>query len=685
MTKDIFRSLLPLAAIPLVGCVLPHAIIRGDQDVMVLDETAMDTLDGADAIDEPAVVDAGLDVRDELPPVDDVPGDTGLDVLPEASRDVLVADAPCTPGTAQCGARCVDLSADSNHCGVCGVVCGAGRACSSGRCECAGTTVECSGACVDVATNVSHCGMCDKPCDPTGVPGASVVCTGGMCGVRCPDGATRVGATCVVAPLSASATCPGQMLTLLAAQSVVVNGTLAGTTDALRSSGDCDLRGGERVFQFTAPAAGTVTLELTSFAAVGFYVRRAVCTSGTQAICRASDSPANYRIGAFSVVAGEQLFVVVDREASATTMLDFTLRIVHEAGCGTTVREGAQCADGNSVPGDGCDANCRIESGTLAERCPGASDGVLRSNDRVVRMQSDGRALAMRTYQCTPDGMSTTAIGAGSLRERVISVETSAGAPFRAEVIRRSSYSAANRGDYLLTEWQSCAMPPAVNRCVDLRDSQGERIDSSTVASGAAARRSIGIGDRGDTTYEVVVTPARCGDGVLGPAEECDDGNGTAGDGCTACMVDPACVLTETTDSTDASPLVWPSACATLRINGTLSPGIAGADTSDLLVFDAFGGDVVRWATWRGTPGNCPANYDNIVHVLAPGAAAFPAVFSCSTTGSVGCFDDGATWCSDATFLVPTTSPNHRLRIAKYNNSGTGTEAYTMVFTRVRN
>jgi len=46
-----------------------------------------------------------------------------------------------------------------------------------------------------------------------------------------------------------------------------------------------------------------------------------------------------------------------------------------------------------------------------------------------------------------------------------------------------------------------------------------------------------GIDDPGDDAGDTTNTPV-CGDGVVQPGEECDDGNDIAGDGCTQCIAD---------------------------------------------------------------------------------------------------------------------------------------------------
>jgi hypothetical protein len=92
-----------------------------------------------------------------------------------------------------CMDRCVDLTADMNHCGMCGRACGVGTRCMAGQCSCpeSGTTL-CNNACVDTQTDDDNCGMCGKKCM------APTTCMAGAC--KCPNGSTGdtiCGDTCV--------------------------------------------------------------------------------------------------------------------------------------------------------------------------------------------------------------------------------------------------------------------------------------------------------------------------------------------------------------------------------------------------------------------------------------------------------------------------------------------------------
>lgn len=92
----------------------------------------------------------------------------------------------CTP-TAQQGQSaqakvCVDLTANSKHCGGCNKACPAGYVCEQSLCTlpCPQGQQACNNQCVDIQTSNAHCGGCDLPCEGSGftcVTGACVFCT----------------------------------------------------------------------------------------------------------------------------------------------------------------------------------------------------------------------------------------------------------------------------------------------------------------------------------------------------------------------------------------------------------------------------------------------------------------------------------------------------------------------------
>jgi hypothetical protein len=74
-------------------------------------------------------------------------------------------DGAC-PAAECCGGVCVDLTSDTDHCGLCG------KACQQGVDDC------CNGACLDVTLDESNCGSCGLVCPGT-------VCFGGECSTTC--------------------------------------------------------------------------------------------------------------------------------------------------------------------------------------------------------------------------------------------------------------------------------------------------------------------------------------------------------------------------------------------------------------------------------------------------------------------------------------------------------------------
>lgn len=72
---------------------------------------------------------------------------------------------------AWCGTNCVNLIADANNCGACGVVCGAGPvnshpACAASTCSfaCNSGYSQCGSSCVDLHGDPNNCGACGNQC-----------------------------------------------------------------------------------------------------------------------------------------------------------------------------------------------------------------------------------------------------------------------------------------------------------------------------------------------------------------------------------------------------------------------------------------------------------------------------------------------------------------------------------------
>jgi hypothetical protein len=79
------------------------------------------------------------------------------------------ADCVCGIGTTKCDTSCVDLNADHENCGMCGMACAADRFCNQGMCDliCTPPVVLCTGQCVDFSSDDGNCGSCGFACAPT--------------------------------------------------------------------------------------------------------------------------------------------------------------------------------------------------------------------------------------------------------------------------------------------------------------------------------------------------------------------------------------------------------------------------------------------------------------------------------------------------------------------------------------
>jgi hypothetical protein len=127
-----------------------------------------------------------------------------------------------------CGDACIDLSADSDHCGACGNACLPGEICTGGKCLCGSGSIVCGGACVsgtccngssgetcvtgsccsphgcqDLQGDAANCGVCGFQCKP------NEICDSGIC--KC-KGASGELQTCIGSQectLAAGCACPG--------------------------------------------------------------------------------------------------------------------------------------------------------------------------------------------------------------------------------------------------------------------------------------------------------------------------------------------------------------------------------------------------------------------------------------------------------------------------------------------
>ena len=99
----------------------------------------------------------------------------------------------CEEGMTSCAGTCVDLVADPDNCGACGLVCNSSEVCSKGQCSLACQTgfTACERACVNLRNDIAHCGECGEACQP------GEVCSDGQCALSCEEHMTDCDGSCV--------------------------------------------------------------------------------------------------------------------------------------------------------------------------------------------------------------------------------------------------------------------------------------------------------------------------------------------------------------------------------------------------------------------------------------------------------------------------------------------------------
>ncbi|MBX3191746.1 MAG: DUF4215 domain-containing protein [Labilithrix sp.] len=191
----------------------------------------------------------------------------------------------------------------------------------------------------------------------------------------------------------------------------------------------------------------------------------------------------------------------------------------YRAECGNGVLDpGEPCDDGNKTSGDGCSSTCQVEA---ASSCPGTT----------IPLTPAGNARRGSVSDDTSTGASTMAsdvCGGGNGKDLVYAFTTDVAG--RARVRLDASFAA------ILAVRKTCAAPSSEVACKQVAPAGG----STEIALPMAANETAYVivdgtaGQSGAFTIDIEVSAAYCGDGVATYPEQCDDGNTTAGDGCSA-------------------------------------------------------------------------------------------------------------------------------------------------------
>lgn len=215
--------------------------------------------------------------------------------------------------------------------------------------------------------------------------------------------------------------------------------------------------------------------------------------------------------------------------------------------CGNDALEaGELCDDGNRVPGDGCDADCALEG--LAESEPNEDGspepgGVAIVGNDFSAQNANGPFSANTTIIATLEPVGDEdvfAIENTDTAARTVQIAT-----YNSQFGLHTSCNTSLDTVLHIRDEQGASLAYNDNRVQDPRDA------CASVGYQIPAGRTVyaHVSDFGDDaafpapTYALVVEfTARCGDGVVGGLEECEDGNASPGDGCSpTCRMEYQC------------------------------------------------------------------------------------------------------------------------------------------------
>jgi cysteine-rich repeat protein len=277
-----------------------------------------------------------------------------------------------------------------------------------------------------------------------------------------------------------------------------IHASTVGRTNVLSStcSESADNPGPDSAYRLIAEHTGKLELEIESDSLVHVTVAKSCKPSETQTSCTTD-------VLGVPVTKGEELFVVVESHSSADAG-DFVLRaFTRELDvCGDGYRDPDEpCDDENLDPLDGCSASCELEA---SETEPNVSVG-------DANPYEDGFVGSIESAE----------------DEDLILVELPTGkSSITVELLGFGSDCARYALDSALELAAGDALTPLASD-----DDSGEGFCSRLVEAGLAGGNYYVkvLGSAGAETpfpYRLKVSVNRCGDGILGPGEACDGGNG---------------------------------------------------------------------------------------------------------------------------------------------------------------
>jgi cysteine-rich repeat protein len=302
--------------------------------------------------------------------------------------------------------------------------------------------------------------------------------------------------------------------------------------------------------------------------------------------------------------------------------------------CGNGIlNTGETCDDGGMVSGDGCSSACAVEAGWMCSGMPSTCAGICGDGMRVgAETCDDGNtvttdccvscAAACSTMEVEPNDSAATALpitsgatgGITAGDHDYYAITLTGPSNVRIETFDGTG-GACTGVDTFVTLYR------ADGTTVVASDDDGgigacSLIDPATVVAARALPAGtyyVMVRAFSATavipTYDVrvTITASGCGDSFLNTGEECDDGNVTAGDGCSATCTFEAARITEVEPNDDGTPMT----------GGT---GIVGNDINATAVANANANGAITASTIVSGALN-PAGDEDLFAISNPGAA----------------------------------------------------------------
>ncbi|MBI5536883.1 MAG: DUF4215 domain-containing protein [Deltaproteobacteria bacterium] len=437
--------------------------------------------------------------------------------------------------------------------------------------------------------------------------------------------------------------CPGVQIPLTGTGTDPRVGTVSGTTVGmcadLEASCNSNNTAPDMVYWVKPDIDGMMTVEAANSSYDPVLFVQMLCGDLTTELQCNSAPPSPVKVS-MQVYANSTYYLIVDGAYSSSSG-SYTLNVkVMPPSCGDTlVQPPEECDDGNNADGDGCAHDCKVEPPGPNDICPGVALTLTGTG-------TDPRIGSMTGTTTTANADYSGTCGSyNSGKEVVYSFQSDIAGTAQID-LGGASFTNFDAVLYARTDCTSTA-PSAELDC----DDSGVGNDKITFAAAANTTYYVFVDGYGNASgtfkLNVKVSPPACGNGLLEPPEECDDGNTANTDGCSSLCkweslgpndICPGQVLT----LTQQGMIYEATASGTTTSLGPQYQGSCGSsDTSSEAVYQfnsGVGGKVTVELTSSVT------NFDSVLYVRQT---------SCTSSDELGCEDEVGDGGEIVTFNAP--------------------------------